>query len=213
MKVQIKEILSPLNVSDVWCNEMIDRINDLLASFAVEVHTLYPMKIIEKVPVCDTITTTTYPITKVWGFFGKGCTIWCSLKPEDCCAWYRRLLMTELYWENLDRNSYSIINHYNESWQWEIKAKYPSWTNAAFIVYSKGFPKVTSLEDEIEIDPYMLALLRTYIRSEYSLESWNDINMAANYRSMFQTRLKALQNMYDWTVKYVMPWALDEVNW
>ena len=55
--------------------------------------------------IVDLITTialqftfsTKYPIAKVWGFFGKGCCLGCSLDPKDCCAGYKRLLMEELY--------------------------------------------------------------------------------------------------------------------
>ena len=73
------------------------------------------------------------------------------------------------------------------------------------MVYSKGFPKVTSLDQDIDIDRYTLSLLRLYMKSEYALESENDINMSANYYSRFQTKLKRLKEMFDNSVKYVVP--------
>jgi len=135
--------------------------------------------------------------------------------------------MSEYYVDELDRNSYNI--YYNkfpwndlddcaeeqiEAWENDriVQLKLPSWTTSVIIVYSRGWQKVTSLNDKIEIDPYMLSLLRTYIRSEYALESENDINMAANYYSRFQSRYKILKSMYDNMVKFVVPWGLSE-NW
>jgi hypothetical protein len=73
------------------------------------------------------------------------------------------------------------------------------------VVYSKGFPKVKSLEDEIDIDRYTLSLLRLYMKAEYALESENDINMSANYRSLFQTKYKKYKEMYDNNIKYIVP--------
>jgi hypothetical protein len=73
------------------------------------------------------------------------------------------------------------------------------------IVYSKGFPKVTSLDQDIDIDRYTLSLLRLYMKSEYALEDATDINMSANYYSRFQTKLKRLKEMFDNSVKYIVP--------
>lgn len=64
---------------------------------------------------------------------------------------------------------------------------------------------VHSLDDDIDIDRYTLSLLRLYMKSEYALESDNDINMSANYYSRFQTKLKRLKEMYDNSIKYIVP--------
>jgi hypothetical protein len=74
----------------------------------------------------------------------------------------------------------------------------------AFVVYSRGFPKVKSLEDDIDIDRYTLSLLRLYMKSEYALED-SDINASANYLSRFQTKLKKYKEMYDNNIKYIVP--------
>ena len=129
--------------------------------------------------------------------------------------------MEEMYWDNLDRNSYSI--DYDELWdigKWNnddkfvdiIKYKMPSWVTDAFVVYSKWFQKIKSLNDDIDIDRYTLSLLKLYMKAEYSLESENDINASANYRSLFNSKLKRIKEMYDNSIKYVVPWALNAAN-
>lgn len=207
--MKVKDIYSWTNITDSGCDSKISRFNDILSSFAMEVFDFYPRKIIERfAPAeCKAKITTTYPIAKVWGFFWKGCKVWCSMDPKDCCAWFRRLLMEEMYWDNLDRNSYSVNYSTNE-----ISMLLPAGVSDAFVVYSKGFPTVTSMEDDIDIDPYTLSLLRLYMKSEYALESDNDINMSANYYSRFQTKLKRLKEMFDNNIKYIVPWALNAAN-
>lgn len=219
--MKAEEIYTWTNITDSGCDSKIARLNDILSSFAMEIYDLYPRKVIQRFSPaeCKAQITTTYPIAKVWGFFWKGCNTWCSLDPKDCCAWYRRLLMEEMYWDNLDQNSYAIV--YDDAWDITDKDdKYadkvifrlPSWLTDAFIVYSKGFPRITSLKQDIDIDRYTLSLLRLYMKAEYALESDNDINAAANYRSLFQTKLKAIKAMYDNSVKYIVPWALNAAN-
>lgn len=207
--MKVKDIYSWTNITDSGCDSKISRFNDILSSFAVEIYDFYPRKVIERFAVaeCKMKFTPTQPIAKVWGFFWKWCHVQCSLDPKDCCAWYRRLLIEELYWNNLDQNSYSIDYENNE-----ISLILPAWTTDAFVVYSKAFPTVTSLNDDIDIDRYTLSLLRLYMKAEYALEGDNDINMSANYRSLFQTKLKRYKEMFDNNVKYIVPWALNAAN-
>ena len=125
--------------------------------------------------------------------------------------------MEELYWDIdvLDANSYSIV-YDNDKKDEEIvdtvRFKLPCWVDDVLIIYSKWFPKVTSLEQDIDIDRYTLSLLRLYMKSEYALESESDINASANYYSRFQTKLKRLKEMFDNSVKYIIPWALNAAN-
>lgn len=219
--MKVKDIYKWTNITDSGCGSKISRFNDILSSFAVEVYDFYPRKIIQRfAPAdCKAQITTKYPIAKVWGFFWKWCEVWCSMDPKDCCAWYRRLLMEELYWDNLDQNSYAIVyddagddDDQMDTFSDKIIFKLPKWLTDAFVVYSKGFPKVKSLEDEIDIDRYTLSLLRLYMKAEYALESENDINMSANYRSLFQTKYKKYKEMYDNSIKYIVPWALNAAN-
>lgn len=206
--MQVKDIYSWTNITDSGCDSKISRFNDILSSFAMEIYDFYPRKVIERFAVadCKAQITTTYPITKVRGFFWKGCNVWCSLDPKDCCAGYKRLLMEEMYWDNLDRNSYSIVGDN------KVNVLLPSWLTDAFIVYSKWFEEVSSMDDDVDIDRYTLSLLRLYMKSEYALENSNDINMSANYYSKFQTKLKRLKEMYDNNIKYIVPWALNAAN-
>ena len=213
--MKVKDIYKWTNITDSGCDSKISRFNDILSSFAMEIYDFYPRKVIERfTPTdCKGQITTTYPIAKVWWFFWKGCNTGCSLDPKDCCAWYRRLLMEEMYWDNLDQNSYAII--YDKDWgdgADKVMFKLPKDLTDAFIVYSKWFPKVSSMDDDIDIDKYTLSLLRLYMKSEYALESNNDINMSANYYSRFQTKLKRLKEMYDNNIKYIVPWALNAAN-
>lgn len=219
--MKVSEIYKWTNITDSGCKSKIARFNDILSSFAIEIFDFYPRKVIQRfAPAdCKAQITTKYPIAKVRGFFGKWCNTWCSLDPKDCCAWYRRLLMEEMYWDNLDQNSYAIV--YDDNWNSDddqdvfsdkIMFRLPTWLTDAFVVYSKWFPKVQSMDDDIDIDRYTLSLLRLYMKSEYALESDNDINMSANYYSRFQTKLKRLKEMYDNNIKFIVPWALNAAN-
>lgn len=216
--MKVKDIYSWTNITDSGCESKIARFNDILSSFAMEVYDFYPRKVMERFAPADWTYTTKYPIAKVRWFFWKGCKIGCSLDPKDCCAWYRRLLMEELYWENLedlDANSYSVVYDNDKAWGEIIDTvnfKLPCGTDDVLIIYSKGFPKVTSLDQDIDIDRYTLSLLRLYMKSEYALEGESDINMSANYYSRFQTKLKKLKEMFDNSVKYIVPWALNAAN-
>ena len=127
--------------------------------------------------------------------------------------------MEEMYGDNLDQNSYAIV--YGDWWDEKDKIifKLPAWLTDAFVVYSKGFSKVIPVKDwwhwmdtNIDIDRYTLSLLRLYMKSEYAVESENDINMSANYYSRFQTKLKRLKEMYDNNIKFIVPWALNAAN-
>lgn len=207
--MKVKDIIKPLNLSDVGCDEKIARLNDIFASFSAEIYDLYPMKVIQKFDKKETTTTitTNYPCIHIWGFFGKGCSTACSLDKWDCCAWFRRLLVEEMYWDYLDANAYSLIDENT------IKFRFAPGTTETMIVYSRALPTITSLNDDINIPNELVSLLRTYIRSEYALESDNDINMSANYYSRFQTRLNKLRDMYSNSIKFVVPWALQRVDW
>lgn len=206
--MKVKDIYSWTNITDSGCDSKISRFNDILSSFAMEIYDFYPRKVIERFAVadCKAQVTTTYPIAKVRGFFWKGCNVWCSMDPKDCCAGYRRLLMEEMYWDNLDKNSYSIVGDN------KVNVSLPSGLTDAFIVYSKWFEEVNSLDDDVDIDKYTLSLLRLYMKSEYALESDNDVNMSANYLSRFERKLKKLKEMYDNNIKYIVPWALNAAN-
>lgn len=210
MSYTVSKIYSWTNISDTGCESKLDRFNDILSSFATEVYDLYPMKTIERfTPSCGKMKiTTTHPIVKVRWFFWKWCNVGCSLDPKDCCAWFRRLLMEEYYSDNIDRNSYSVV------WDNEIYLKLPScsWITDAFVVYSRWFEEVKSMDDLVDVDRNLLSLLRLYMKSEYALESSNDINMSANYKSWFNTRIKKLQDMYANQIKYITPWAFSPGN-
>lgn len=206
--MKVKDIIKPLNLSDVGCNEKIARLNDIFASFSAEIYDLYPMKVIQKFDKKETTTTitTNYPCIHIWGFFGKGCSTACSLDKWDCCAWFRRLLVEEMYWDYLDANAYSLIDENT------IKFRFAPGTSETMVVYSRALPTITSLNDDINIPNELVSLLRTYIRSEYALED-SDLNSWANYYSRFQTRLNKLRDMYSNSIKFVVPWALQRVDW
>lgn len=211
--MKAKDIFTWTNITDSGCESKIARLNDILSSFAIEIYDFYPRKVLERfMPTNSQFSfSPKYPVAKVRGFFGKGCRVGCSMDPKDCCAGYRRLLMEELYWDDLDANSYSI--DYWTEWESDvINVRLPGWVNDALVVYSKGFPTITSLDQDIDIDRYTLSLLRLYMKAEYSLEDSNDINASANYRSLFQTKYKKYKDMFDNNVKYVVPWALNAAN-
>lgn len=213
--MKVKEIIAPLKLSDVGCNEKIARLNDIFAAFSAEVYELYPMKVIQKFQKTNWIKTieTKYPCIHVWGFFVKSCSNECMIDKWDCCAWYKRALVEELYWvyedddQELDANSYALIDRKT------IKFKFNPCVWDCFVVYSKALPYISSLDDEVNIPDELISLLRLYIRNEYALEGDNDINMSANYYSRFQQRLNKLKEMYSNSVKYVVPWALKRVWW
>ena len=207
--MKVKDIISSLNLSDVWCNEKIARLNDIFAAFSAEIYDLYPMKVIQKFPKAETVTTieTVEPCIHVWGFYWKGCSVACSLDKLDCCAWFRKLLVEEMYWDYLDANAYSLIDDRH------IKFRFAPATSDTMVIYSRALPTITSLDDEIDLPNELISLLRLYIRQEYALESDNDVNMSANYESRFNKRLNKLKEMYSNSIKFVIPWALQRVDW
>lgn len=207
--MKVSEIIKPLNLSDVWCNEKIARLNEIFAAFSAEIYELYPMKVFQKFDKKETITTitTNYPCIHIWWFYWTWCNVACSLDKLDCCAWHRKLLVEEMYGDYLDANAYSLIDENT------IKFRFAPWTSSTFVVYSRSLPTIESLDEDIDIPKELISLLRTYIRSEYALESSNDLNASANYYSRFQSRLKQLKEMYSNSVKFVIPWALQRVDW
>ena len=104
-----------------------------------------------------------------------------------------------MYGDYLDANAYSLVDENT------IKFRFAPSTSETMVVYSRALPTITSLDDNIDIPNELVSLLRTYIRSEYALESDNDINMSANYESRFQKRLNKLREMYSNSVKFVVP--------
>lgn len=203
----VKQIYKWTNISDSGCQSKIDRFNDLLSSFSWEIFDLYPMKTIERFApaTCKSQLETKHPIAKVWWFYGKWCNVMCAINPQDCCAGYKRLLMEEMYWDNLDQNSYSIV------WDNLVNMKLPEWLTDAFIVYSRWFEQVESMDDEVDMDRNILSLFRLYMKSEYAIEN-SDLNAWANYRSLFQTKLKRLKEMYDNNVKWIAPGSRNAAN-
>ena len=180
MKITVNQLIKPLNLSDTWCESKIARLNDILSAFAVQCYDLYTMKYSEifNAQNCAIEILTNYPIVRVWGFLWCGCT-WCSIKPMDCCEWWAHLLVNQGFPDQLDKNSYwrePVDTKTNSKW-WRIELNLPWVVTKWIVIYSRGFPTITSMSDEIEIDPITLSLLRMYIKMEYTLEANNDITM------------------------------------
>ena len=214
MKITVNDLIKPLKLSDLGCERRLATLNDIFASFSAEVYELYPMKRMKVFDKTETITTISLEedCVHVRWFFVESCSNDCMIDKWDCCAWYKRALVEELYWvydwENqLDANSYALVDNRT------ILFKFNPCTCKCIVVYSRALPEIKDLNDIIDLPREMISLLRIYIREEYALESDSDVNMSANYEQKFQRKLKQLKEMYSNSVKYVVPWALRRVNW
>ncbi len=226
--MKVSDIIAPLSLSDLWCTKRIARLNDIFASFSAEVYELYPMKrfkVFDKAKTTRVITLNEkYPCIHVWWFYVESCSNDCMLDKWDCCAWYKKALVDEMYWvydydptkeddgeyeweDWLDVNAYAILNRY------KVLFRFHPCVGKCIMVYSRALPKINSLDDDIDLPEEMISLLRLYIKEEYALEWDSDVNMSANYESKFQRKLKQLKEMYSNSVKFVVPWALRRVNW
>ena len=211
MKITLRELVKPLNLSDTWCESKIARLNDILSAFAIQCFDLYTMKYSEifNAQNCEVDILTKYPIVRVRWFLGCGCS-WCSIKPMDCCEWWAHLLVNQWFPEQLDKNSYYWEN--DDTKHWLIKLNL-NWVITKWIViYSRWFPTLTSMDDEIEIDPVTLSLLRMYIRMEYTLETNNDITMYSYYVKRIEARIEQINKAMGNHIQFVTPgWA--QIKW
>lgn len=216
--MKVSKIIEPLNLADLGCKKRIARLNDIFASFSVEVYELYPMKRFKVFEKNETTTTITldkkYWCIHIWWFYVESCSNDCMLDKWDCCAWFKRALVDEMYWtydwdwdEWLDVNSYALIN------RTKVLFRFNPCVGKCIMSYSRALPEITSLEDDIDLPEEMISLLRLYIKEEYALEWDSDVNMSANYESKFQRKFNKLKEMYSNSVKFVVPWALRKVNW
>lgn len=192
MEISIKDILRPCNISDSWCESKVMRINDILSSFALQCYDCYTMKQSQwfNFTDCETTFETEYPIARVWGFVANCACPWCKIQPLDCCEWWSRLIINQWRLWELDKNMYAIefpnkvhIRTSANSWRW-------------ILIYSRGFPEITTLSDTIELDAYTLSLLRLYIKMEYALEADNDATLASLYSTKFKNRLDQINKAF-----------------
>lgn len=215
MKITVNQLIKPLNLSDTWCESKIARINDILSAFAVQCYDLYTMKHSEifNANNCAVEILTDYPIVRVWGFLWCGCS-WCSIKPMDCCEWWAHLLVNQWFPDQLDKNSYwrePVDTKTNSKW-WRIELNLPWVVTKWIVIYSRGFPTITSMSDEIEIDPITLSLLRMYIKMEYTLEANNDITMYSYYVKRIEARIEQINKAMWNHIQFVTPWG-TQIKW
>lgn len=215
MKITINQLIKPLNVSDTWCESKIARINDILSAFAVQCYDLYTMKYSELFNAnnCKVDILTDHPIVRVWGFLWCGCS-WCSIKPMDCCEWRAHLLVNQWFPEQLDKNSYRwepVDTKTNSKW-WRIELNLNWVVTKWIVIYSRWFPQITSMNDEIEIDPVTLSLLRMYIKMEYTLETNNDITLYSYYVKRVESRIEQINKAMWNHIQFVTPWWA-QIKW
>ena len=205
MKISVKDILKPCNISDSWCESKLARFNDILSMFTATAFELYTLKHAEgfNFNSCDTVIDTKYPIARVWWFVTNCKCAGCSMKPLDCCEWWSKLLVNQWFFDELDKNMYAVdyennkikLNTTISQWRW-------------ILIYTRAFPIVTSLDDEIEIDRYTLALLRQFIKMDYALDAQNDTTLNKYYSNRLESRIEAVNKMFANHILFVQPgWA------
>ena len=64
------------------------------------------------------------------------------------------------------------------------------------LIYSRALPIVTSLDEEIDIDRYTLALLRQFIKMDYALDAQNDTTLNKYYSNRLESRIEAVNKMF-----------------
>lgn len=202
MKIKVKDILKACNISDSWCETKVARFNDILSMFTATAFELYTLKEAEWFDFtnCETEIQTRYPIARVWWFVTNCKCADCSMKPLDCCAWWNKLLINQWFYNELDNNMYAVDYDNNKI---KIKTSISKWR--WILIYSRAFPIINSIEDEIEIDRYTLALLRQFIKMDYALDAENDTTLNKYFSNRLESRIEAVNKMFSNHILFVQP--------
>lgn len=202
MKIKVKDILKACNISDSWCETKLARLNDILSMFTATAFELYPLKHAQGFDFtnCETVIDTKYPIARVWWFVTNCKCAGCSMKPLDCCEWWSKLLINQWFYDELDNNMYAVDYENNKV---KVKTSISQWR--WILIYSRALPIVTSLDEEIEIDRYTLALLRQFIKMDYALDAQNDTTLNKYYSNRLESRIEAVNKLFANHILFVQP--------
>lgn len=210
--IKVKDLFSSLSVSDPSCTRQIARINRILRMFYLDT-VWYTQNIVEHWFSWknEIIIKAKYPIYKIYWFYWKwewkcfrefkrSCSCWSCKK----CTTKEIMLTQSNYWVD----------------EWEYMRKCENevyvnlWVNAgqSYMLYSRWPETITSLNDDICIDPYMLTWLELLIEWFYERSNWeaNRMQVTDSYykkwldaaKTATQTDLKEFwqlsQNTWDW---------------
>lgn len=202
MKIKVKDILKACNISDSWCETKIARFNDILSMFTATTFELYTLKVAEwfNFTGCTTTIDTRYPIARVWWFVTNCQCADCTMKPMDCCSWWNKLLVNQWFLNELDKNMYAVDYENNKI---QLNTSISKWRG--ILLYTRWFPTVTSLDDELELDKYTLALLRQFIKMDYALDAENDTTLNKYFSNRLESRIEAVNKMFANHILMVQP--------
>ena len=74
------------------------------------------------------------------------------------------------------------------------------------LIYTRALTIVTSLDQEIDIDRYTLALLRQFIKMDYALDAQNDTTLNKYYSNRLESRIESVNKMFANHILFVQPW-------
>lgn len=216
-KIKIKDLFKWLNISDVTCSVAINRINRILRWFYLDTIDFDQNRISEEI-VCnwDTKHETEFPIYKLRWFYAvidpnnSQCInlhcvahseedqicISCGTDPQVTYA----LKTFPTKWERAQ-------------WQYTMTCENTVFFHAydcfnkVYIEYSKWPLKVTSLEDEIQIDSKMLIALEYYIEWHYALRN-KELNMSNKFAELYSQVLWKLADSESF-----IPYSIGSSNW
>ena len=204
--IKAKEIMNGVRSVDQWCAKKVDRFNRILRQFYLHTAWLKYNYESENINADGTIQTE-YPIYKTIGFFGKWCSSDCLLDFDDVCCGdgLKALKMHEIFWWNLQQWQYI------QECEDQIKAALPAGTNSRMYVYSKWPKTITSMEDEICIQPAMLVGLEYLIESFHYENQW-ELNNATLATNKFNEWLAKIKETAKWITYRIESWGTRSKN-
>lgn len=188
-----REILEWVRTIDQGCAKKVQRFNRILRNFYLDTVDVSYNIVAEPIGATWLHTINTqYPIYKLFGFFGNWCDSCFIDQNNKCCGqWTSQLKMY-----NVDWNPW--IWQYKKICDTEIYAGIPYDLKNGYIVYSRWPIEISSMNDEVCLDPSMRTGLEYYIEMFYSETDWelNRMNVSkANYNEWLDKVKKASDNM------------------
>lgn len=216
-KIKVKDLFKGLNISDSTCSTAISRINRILRLFYLDTIEFDQNRVSETI-VCswDTKHETKFPIYKLRWFYAQ-------LDPQNAeCV--DRYCLTSSQEDNIciscgtdPQTTYALKTFptkWNRAqWQYTIACEntiffhaYSCFENVT-LEYSRWPLKITSLENEIQIDSKMLVALEYYIEWHYALRN-RELNMSNKFAELYTQVLQKLADSESF-----IPYSIGSSNW
>jgi len=206
--IKASELFDSLAITDEWqsCEKKTARVNRALRNFYLDTISL-PINMVSHRIANSWLQTiiTEYPIYKVMGFFSS-CGLNCSTSMNNACCgeWTQAIQM-------------SRVNNNPQTWQYivdcetQINSNIPNWHSDMYLLYSRWPKFITTMQDDVCIDSYMLSWLEYYIERFYHSYQW-DINRYNMAKWEYSERLNNAKEAAAWRTFIINWWAWASVR-